>query len=244
MALCEEFTFDNFIIDPFNLGAIEQAKQFANNPHSTSKTNQLVIYGQNAVGKTHLLNAIGNCLKNANPEWIIAVIRASTFTEDLVQHIGENRYKDFNRKYCEEADVLMVDNIHQLCEKEQAQIEMLKIITHYQQAGKKIVLSVLGDLEDLELKNEQLKAILHDSKTIEIKAPIVETAMAILKQKANSFEVYIPQEIIEKAAQAYRHDVRKLVGVALRVDMYRKHLGYDLSKEEIRRLLKLDHLAT
>lgn len=239
MELYEGYTFDNFIVDPFNLEAIEQAKHFA----TTSQTGMLLIFGQPAIGKTHLLHAIGNSLKKTNPERIITAIHASEFTEDLIQHIGENRYKDFKRKYCEEADVLMVEDIHRLCGKEQTQIELLHIISHYQQTGKKIVLSFLGHLEDLELNNEQLKAILHDAKSVDIKAPIVETAMAILKQKANELEVPLSPKIIKKAAQAYRHDVRSLVGVALRASVYHHHLRGDLSEEELLRLLKLDHLA-
>ena len=239
MELYEGYTFDNFIVDPFNLEAIEQAKQFA----TTSQTGMLLIFGPPAIGKTHLLHAIGNSLKATNPERIITAINASEFTEDLIQHIGENRYKDFKRIYCEEADVLMVEDIHRLCGKEQTQIELLHLISHYQQTGKKIVLSFLGHLEDLELNNEQLKAILHDAKSVDIKAPIIETAMAILKQKANEHEVSLPPVIIKKAAQAYRHDVRKLVGLVLRAQVFHQCLQGNLSEEELLRILKLDHLA-
>ena len=181
--LSRNHTFDNFVAGDKAQLAFNAAFAVAENP-SSNKYNPLFIYGAPGLGKTHLLQAIGNFVLENDPEKKVCYITAHDFMEQFIKSLREQRVPDFSSFYRNRVDVLLIDDIQNWSGKEETQNEFFHIFNALHQAGKQIVLT--SDVPAVEVKSlaERLVSRFSWGLTVDIQPPNVETREAILRQRA------------------------------------------------------------
>lgn len=221
-------TFENFIIGPSNHLAFATAKAAAENPGKRDKHPSLYYYSNSGLGKTHLLHAIGNQIKQNFPQKIICLINANQFTDEMVDAIRKNLFADFRRKYTETIDVLMIDDVHVIKRKERTQEELFNIFNILHEKHKQLIFTSDKKPEDIEGLEERLRTRLQWGLVVDIQAPDLETRIAILKQKAMELDMFLPNDVIELIASSIRSNIRELEGALLRLSMYSYHMNCEI----------------
>ncbi len=216
LPLMKKFVFDNFIIGSGNSFTYAVAVAVAKFPGG--KYNPLFIYSHTGLGKTHLVNAIGNHLIANNPSMKVFYINTERFVKDLVNAIKNNTVDEFHSRY-RENDVFLIDDIQFLIGKERAQEEFFHTFNALSQSNKQII--VTSDRPPGEFKNieERLKTRLAGGIITDIQPPDLETRVAILKKKLSLKEnkIVLSDEVIFFLAQNISNSVRELEGVLNRL---------------------------
>lgn len=218
-------TFENFIVGPSNHLAFATAKAAADNPGKRDKHPSLYYYSNSGLGKTHLLHAIGNQIKQNFPEKIICLINANQFANEMVDAISKNDFPRFKKKYSEQIDVLMIDDIHIIGTKERTQEEIFNIFNSLHEKQKQLIFTSDKKPEDIKGLTERLRTRLQWGVVVDIQSPDLETRIAILKQKAIEQDVFVPDEVIEMIASSIKSNVRELEGALLRLEVFSVHLS-------------------
>ncbi|MCK5883411.1 MAG: chromosomal replication initiator protein DnaA [Bacteriovoracaceae bacterium] len=232
-------TFENFIIGPSNSVAVATAQAAANNPGKTGKYPSLYYYSNSGLGKTHLLHAIGNQLKENFPGKIICLTTAMSFMNEMVKYIKDNKIMDFRKKYGEQIDVLMIDDIHSLSNKERTQEELFHIFNILYEKEKQLIFTSDKKPEEIEGIKERLKTRLQWGLVVDIQPPDLETRIAILKRKASLLDMFLPDDVIELIASSIRKNIRELEGALLRLSAYSDHIGCEIDIEMAKDYLKI-----
>lgn len=241
----ESYTFDNFVVGGGNQFAKAAAVAVANAPGRTS-FNPLVIYGGTGLGKTHLLQAIGNEALFTGRAKKVSYISSDTFTLDFIAAIQRNRTTDFSLYY-RNIDMLLLDDIQFFQGKEQTQEQFFHIFNGLYQRHKQIVLTT--DRQPMELRGLQDRMLsrFQSGLTVDIQPPDLETRIAILQQKATLDGMYIPFEIIEYLATNIRSNIRELEGAMIRLLAYSSLLQVDidlgLAQKVLREFLGSGHAS-
>ena len=204
------FTFDNFIEGDCNSLARNAAKAVADNP-GNSAFNPLVIHGNVGLGKTHLLQAIGNYITNKFPNKAVLYVSTDTFTNHLVNSIGNNTTNDLVNWY-QNVDVLLVDDIQQLVNRKKTQDVFFNLFNILRQNNKAVVMTCDRPIIELDIE-ERLRSRFQWGLTADLSMPALETRMAILKSKANVNEVDIPANVAEFICFHIQNNIRQLEGV-------------------------------
>jgi len=204
------YTFDNFIEGDCNSLARNAAKAVADNPGNTA-FNPLVIHGNVGLGKTHLLQAIGNYISNKFPEKAVLYVSTDTFTNQLVSSIGSNTTNDLVNWY-QNVDVLLVDDIQQLVKRKKTQDVFFNLFNVLRQNNKAVVMTCDRPIIELDIE-ERLRSRFQWGLSADLSMPALETRMAILNSKALSTEVDIPAEVAEFICFHIQHNIRQLEGV-------------------------------
>ncbi|MDA0987210.1 MAG: chromosomal replication initiator protein DnaA [Bacteroidetes bacterium] len=204
------YTFSNFIMGESNQLARAAALAVANNPGKTS-FNPFVIYGGTGLGKTHLIQAIGNQALSAGVAKRVVYISSERFTIEFVDAIQSDTIKNFS-SYYRSMDVLIVDDIQFLSGKEKTQDSFFHTFNSLHQLGKQIVLSSDKPPKNLKGLDERLISRFQWGLTADVQAPDLETRIAILQQKCEEDHVYIPQEVINFLAANVTSNIRELEG--------------------------------
>lgn len=233
-------TFENFIIGPSNHLAFATAKAAAENPGKRDKHPSLYYYSNSGLGKTHLLHAIGNQIKHNFPQKIICLINANQFANEMVEAISKNQFHNFKRKYTEQIDVLMIDDIHIIRTKERTQEEIFNIFNILHEKQKQLIFTSDKKPEDIEGLEERLRTRLQWGLVVDIQAPDLETRIAILKQKAIELDVFVPDDVIEMIASSIRTNVRELEGALLRLEVFSNHMNRPIDREMAKQYLDLN----
>ena len=213
------YTFDNFIIGPSNRFAHAAALNVANNPGKAY--NPLFIYGHSGLGKTHLLSAIMHEIKKNRPNEIILYTSGEQFTNELIYHLKEHNTTVFHEKY-RGCDVLLVDDIQFISNKETTQEEFFHTFETLKNAGKQIVLSSDRPPREMLTLEERLRTRFEGGLIADIQAPSLETRMAIVKKKAEELNVDLSDEVVTFIAENIKKNIRQLEGVVKKLAM--KHL--------------------
>lgn len=221
-------TFENFIIGPSNHLAFATAKAASENPGKRDKHPSLYYYSNSGLGKTHLLHAIGNQIKLNFPQKVICLTNANQFTNEMVDAIRSNHFPEFRRKYTDQIDVLMIDDIHVIKKKERTQEELFNIFNTLHEKQKQLIFTSDKKPEDIEGLEERLKTRLQWGLVVDIQAPDLETRIAILKQKAMELDMFLPNDVIELIASSIRSNIRELEGALLRLSMYSYHMNCEI----------------
>lgn len=232
----ENYVFENFVEGKSNQFAKAASIAVANSPGQTS-FNPLVIYGGTGLGKTHLLQAIGNnSLIQGSAEKIVYV-SSDTFTLDFIAAIQKNKTTDFARYY-RSVDMLLLDDIQFFQNKEQTQEQFFHIFNDLFQHKKQIVLTT--DRPPLELRGlqERLLSRFQSSLTVDIQPPDLETRIAILNKKAISDDLDLPYEVIEYIAQNVKSNIRELEGLLIRLLAYSSLMKVDIDIVLARKVLR------
>lgn len=247
----EKFTFENFVIGSSNEYAAAAAISASENPGIIY--NPLFIYGNSGLGKTHLMCAIGNKIKREHPDYKVIYIPAENFTNDFIDCIKNNKLnnssnsmEEFRKKY-RTADVLLVDDVQFLQNKEGFQEEFFHTFNSLQSRNKQIVLTSDKKPSDLKLLDERLQSRFMQGLNIDVTIPNYETRIAILRKKSEINKYNISDEILEYIAKRIKSNVRELEGALLKVvsiaQLTHKDIDIELTKYAIESILPKDGIV-
>jgi chromosomal replication initiator protein len=230
------YTFDKFVVGPTNQFAHAAARMVADAP--ASKWNPLFIYGGVGLGKTHLLHAVGHEIHRQHPDWNITVVTCERFVTDFIGSMmnqrrqgGVNLMEEFRARYRDQPDVLLIDDIQFLSNKDSSQDEFFHTFNVLHHAHKQIVLTcdkLPGELPGLE---DRLRSRFTWGLITEIGNPDLETRVAILKRKAESDGVDLPDDVALFIAAHVKSNVRELEGALLHVCARASVMGRSITKE-------------
>ncbi|MBQ3289639.1 MAG: chromosomal replication initiator protein DnaA [Kiritimatiellae bacterium] len=236
MPLNEEYTFDEFVRGPSNSWALAAAQGVVANP-GKSGYNPLFIHGGTGLGKTHLMQAIGNELRRKNPQLAICYLTAETFLNEYVNALKNTQAESFRNRY-RNIDLLMVDDVQFLQKGKQFQEEFFNTFNALQQAHKQIVMTSDVAPKNLPLIEERLISRFEGGMVQEIESPNYETRLAILKKKSEGMTPPIPDNALEYIADNIKSHVRAMEGALRKVSIFRTmDPATHLSKEILSRLL-------
>ena len=231
------YTFDNYIKGESNQLARAAASAVANNPGGTS-FNPLVIYGGTGLGKTHLIQAIGNyALANRKAERVIYV-SSEKFTVEFVEAIQSDRISEFSSFY-RSMDLLIVDDIQFFSGKEKTQDNFFHTFNELHQIGKQLVLSSDRPPKELKGLDDRLLSRFQWGLTADIQPPDLETRIAILRKKSENDHIELPQDVIEFIATNVTTNVRELEGCLISLLAKASLEGRDLSLDLARDVVKV-----
>ncbi len=230
------YTFDNFIKGDSNQLARAAASAVANNPGGTS-FNPLVIYGGTGLGKTHLIQAIGNyAIANGKAKRVIYV-SSEKFTVEFVDAIQSDRISDFSSFY-RSMEILIVDDIQFFSGKEKTQDNFFHTFNELHQIGKQIVLSCDKPPKELKGLDERLLSRFQWGLTADIQLPDLETRIAILRKKSEDDRIDLPQDVVECIAANVTSNIRELEGCLIsllaKASLEGREINVDLAHEVLK----------
>ena len=237
MPLNEEYTFEEFVRGPSNSWALAAAQGVVSNP-GKSGYNPLFIHGGTGLGKTHLMQAIGNELKRRNANMAICYLTAETFLNEYVNALKNGQIETFRNRY-RTIDLLMVDDVQFLQKGKQFQEEFFNTFCALWQAHKQIVMTSDVAPKNLPAVEERLISRFEGGMVQEIESPNYETRLAILRKKSESMKPAIPDYALEFIADTIKSHVRAMEGALHRVSIFRSmDPTENLTKETLSKLLK------
>lgn len=208
-------TFSSFIVGSGNQFASAACQNVADQP--AANYNPLFIFGGTGLGKTHLLNAIGNRILERNPSARIIFVSAEDFTNDMVDALRFKRMEDFREKYRLRCDVLLMDDIHVLAGRERTQAEFFHTFNALHDSGRQIVVTADRYPKDIEGLEERLRNRLDWGLVADIQPPDTETKVAILRKKADDEGIELPSEVAFFIARYTNGNIRELEGTLTRL---------------------------
>lgn len=230
------YTFENFIKGESNQFARAAATAVANNPGGTA-FNPLVIYGGTGLGKTHLIQAIGNRVLQLNPNKRVIYVSSEKFTVEFVEAIQSDRINEFSAFY-RSMDILIVDDIQFFAGKEKTQDSFFHTFNELHQLSKQIILSSDRPPKELNGLDDRLLSRFQWGLTADIQPPDLETRIAILQHKAKEQKIELPVEVVECLAANITNNIRELEGCLIsllaRASIQRKEITVDLTHEVLR----------
>lgn len=234
--LNKRFTLNTFVVGSGNQFARSASLAVAEAPGKT-KFNPLLIYGGVGLGKTHLLQSIGNYVLSFSPGYVVTYITSEEFYLHFIDAIKNNSTKIFTSRF-RTSDLLLVDDIQFLAGKESTQEEFFYIFNTLYQNGKQIVLT--SDLPPNSLKGLQDRLIsrFQWGLSVDIQPPDLETRVAILKKKAEEDNLNIPQDVLYYIAENVSSNIRELEGVVIRLLAYASITKTDITRDLVKNVLK------
>ena len=232
------YTFDNFIKGEGNQLARAAAGAISDNPGGTS-FNPLFLYGGVGLGKTHLIQAIGNQIVKNFPEKKVIYLSSDIFTVEFVESIQSNKVNEFSNFY-RSMDVLIIDDIQFLIGKEKTQDLFFHIFNTLHQSRKQIILSSDKPPKDLKGLDERLISRFQWGLTADIQPPELETRIAILKRKAETYGMAVSNEILEYIASNITSNIRELEGCLIKllasVSLNSKEITFELARKTVKEI--------
>ena len=231
------YTFDTFIVGPFNELAHAASQAILKQPGLTY--NPLFVYGDTGHGKTHLIQAIGNAVKLASDkaEPKIFYVTSERFSIDYINAIQSNKVTQFKEKY-RKYDILIMDDIQFLSNKEKTQEELFHLFNTLYDNNKQIVFSSDKHPHYIPGLEERLKSRFAAGMIVDIPKPDKESRAAILREKAKMNEIEFDPDMIEHIAFHVEGNVRDLEGLVNSIACQRELKGRDLNADEIKQLIK------
>jgi len=229
-----KYTFENFIVGSYNELANAASLAVVENPGT--KYNPLFIYGGVGLGKTHLLQAIGNKLKKERKKAKVLYVSAEKFTEDLVRAIMEQKMSEFKNKF-RNLDLLLIDDIQFIAGKDKAQEEIFHTFNTLSQKNKQVVFTSDRPPKAIPSIEERLRSRFEGGMTADIGYPDLETRLAILKIKNQETQHLIPEEGLYFLAEAIPKNIRDLEGGLNRLIAQARLQNKPLTLEETKKIL-------
>ncbi|MBZ0269688.1 chromosomal replication initiator protein DnaA, partial [bacterium] len=238
--LNDSYTFDRFIVGDCNRLAHSAAWAIAESPGATS-FNPFLIYGGVGLGKTHLIQAIGNyALANGHAK-TVRYVSSETFTSEFVRSIQTNRVASFSNFY-RTIDLLIVDDIQFFGGKDATQEEFFHIFNELHQTGKQIVLSTDRPPRDIAGIEERLVSRFQWGLAADVRMPALETRIAILKRRASDDGTKVRPEVLEYVATHVKSNIRELEGALIRLQAHAalgtRDIDLALAREVLKDLIK------
>ena len=211
----EKCTFDNFVVGPSNRFAHAAALAVANEP--VVRYNPLFIYGDSGLGKTHLLCAISNAVKEKNPDAKIIFTGGERFVNQIVTGIRSHNMEAIHEEY-RNCDVLLVDDIQFIAGKDSTQEEFFHTFDALRKAQKQIVLTSDRPPKDMQVLDDRLRTRFEWGLIADIQAPDIETRMAIIQRKAQTLGLELPLDVVQHISEKIKTNVRQLEGVVKKIN--------------------------
>ncbi len=236
--LNSRYTFSSFVVGSCNQFAHAASIAVANSPGKAY--NPLFIYGGSGLGKTHLINAIGNYIYSKSSNVQVLYVTTENFMNDFIHHLRYGKIIEFRKKY-REVDVLLIDDIQFLTGKERTKEEFFHTFNYLYEAQKQIVIT--SDCHPKYIPNleERLHSRFEWGLIADLKPPDLETKLAILNKKCEENNIVLPHNIALFIASKVKSDIRQLEGALTRLKAYAsmKNASIDLSlaKEALRNIL-------
>ena len=205
-----EYTFDNFVVGNSNKTAYTAARTVAEDP-AGSALNPLFLYGDPGLGKTHLLYAITRELTSKHPDFNIIYVKGEDFMNELIAALANKTPVAFREKY-RNADMLIVDDIQFIAGKASVQEEFFHTFDKLYESGKQIVLSSDRPPKDMHQLEERLRSRFESGFITDIQAPDLELRVAILKRKAQSLGINVPNDVLMYLGENIKDNVRQIEG--------------------------------
>ena len=233
--LREEYTFENFVIGHNNSFAANAAMAIARNPGTGY--NPCLIYGGVGLGKTHLIQSIGNSVYQEYDNLKIVYVTMESFTNDFIQSIREKKTQAFKNKY-RYADVLLIDDIHFLQKKPETQEELFHTFNALYDSNKQMVFTCDRPVSEIRDLTDRLRSRFERGLNVDLQPPSFETRFAILNKKIERSSLTIPQEVIELICNNVTTNVRDLEAALTKLIAYADLVDKDITLEVAKHQLK------
>ena len=239
----EKYTFDNFVVGKSNQFVYAACRSVAENPGQ--RFNPLFIHGGSGLGKTHLLHAIGNFIRQYSPDLNILYVTCETFTNAYIDSLRGNNKElaitEFREKY-RNVDVLMVDDIQFIANKTAAQEEFFHTFNDLYQSNKQVIIASDRNPKEIATLSDRLVSRFASGLVQDIQAPDYETRIAILRKKALQERYFIDDEVIEFIASKINTNIREMEGLLSKVYFFatllgKKSAGIEEAKESFKEQL-------
>ncbi len=234
--LNERFTFVNYVVAESNQLPAAAAAAVAESPGRAY--NPLFIYGGTGLGKTHLLHAVGNAIFAKNSAARIVYLSSEEFTNEFVESVRDHKMTDFRRKFRDECDVLLIDDIQFLGKREETQKEFFYTFNALHEMSKAIVLTsdaVPAEIPGLE---DRLRSRFTMGLITDIQEPNYETRVAILKKKAEADGFDLPDNVCHFIAKHVQKNVRELEGALIKISAVHSLTGQPVTEEFAAQVLR------
>jgi len=232
------YTFNTFVVGSSNQLAYAASLSIAENP--SGSFNPLFLYGGAGLGKTHLIQAIGQRIKQSHPMMKVVYMSADNFVTELITSIRYDRMQLFRDRY-RSVDALLLDDIQFLAGKERTQEEFFHTFNALYEAQKQIVFTSDAPPREIPTLEDRLRSRFEWGLIADIQPPDLETKVAILKKKAEDRKIALPNDVALFVAERVRSNIRELEGHLNRVVAFASLTGHpidmDLTKEALRDLL-------
>ena len=232
--LNSKFVFETFVIGNSNRFAHAAAQAVANNP--AHAYNPLFLYGGVGLGKTHLMHAIGNRIKQNNPSMKVLYTTSEKFTNEIINSIQNKNTEAFRQKY-RNIDCLIIDDIQFLKGKEQTQVEFFHTFNALKDANKQIIISSDRPPREIETLEDRLRSRFDQGLTADIQPPDLETRMAILRTKALSDNIQMPNDVITLLATNIATNIREIEGAYTKIVAYTSLMDMPITMETAQKVL-------
>ena len=228
-------TFSTFVVGDNNSFAHAASLAVAQSPGRSY--NPLFLYGGVGLGKTHLLHAIGHYALEENPRLKVSYLSSEKFTNKYIDAIQNNELAKFRRTY-RKTDILLIDDIQFLAGKERIQEEFFHTFNALHEAHKQIVMTCDRPANEIKNLENRLVSRFEWGLVTDMQPPDYETRLAILRKKAASINIQVPEDIVTFLAKRIRTNIRRLEGALIRVSSYQSLTGKSMTTSTVEGLLK------
>jgi chromosomal replication initiator protein len=239
-ALNQKYTFESFVVGPSNQFVHAACMAVAEMPGSNY--NPLFIYGGVGLGKTHLLNAIGHRIREKRPTDKIIYLHSEQFVNEVITSIRYDKILEFQNKYRQECDVLLIDDIQFIAGKDRTQVEFFHVFNALHQRRRQIVMTSDKFPQEIPQLEERLRSRFQWGLIADIQPPEMETRVAILMKKADQDGIHLPDEIAFFLATHIKSHVRELEGCLTRLaafaSLHGRSISIELASEVLKDLIK------
>ncbi len=229
------YTFDRFIVGNSNRFAHNAAYAVAQNPGAAY--NPLFIYGNSGLGKTHLLLAIGQAIREREPSTKIAYVKGDDFTNQLLKAIKEGTGEEFRMRY-RNVDLFLVDDIQFIAGKDATQEEFFHTFNNIYEAGHQIVITSDRPPIEMSLLDDRLMSRFQGGLMADIQPPDIETRMVITRTKAAQLGLILEEDAVNYIAETITTNVRQIEGVIKRLTAYKEILDSKIDTQAVKRAIK------
>lgn len=233
------YTFESYIEGDCNRLARQAGQAVSKQPGVTS-FNPLMIYGGVGLGKTHLVQAIGNDIRMTTPEKTVVYVSSEKFTQQFIEAVRNNKVAEFTNSYLL-VDVLVLDDVQFLSGKEKTQETFFHIFNHLHQLGKQIIMTSDCPPKDLKGLQERLLSRFKWGLTADLQQPDFETKMAIIQTKMDQEGITMPDNVVEYLAYSVDTNIRELVGVLIslvaQASLNQRDIDLELAKQTMMTLI-------
>ena len=230
-----QYTFDNFIVGKSNNFAYNVSLGVAEHPGALY--NPLLIYGRPGLGKTHLLFAIYNKLKENDPDKVIVYSTGESFLNEMVQSMRNQNTFAFHEKF-RNVDALLMDDIQFIQRGDSVQEEFFHTFNALEQAGKQIVLTSDVPPREMEVLDERLRGRFEMGIIADIQPPDIDTRRAIILRKCDQLDIRLPESTVDLIAQKIKNNVRQIEGTVKKISAMMSAYSVSLTPEQVQEVIK------
>jgi chromosomal replication initiator protein len=242
--LNNDYSFSTFVVGRNNEFAHAASFSIAENP-GKNNPNPLFIFGPTGMGKTHLLNAVGNHIRSRFPHFKIMYVSAERFLNEWISSIRRKEMDKFRLRYRERCDVLLMDDVQILGRGEAVQEEFFHTLNDFFEKGQQVVVASDRMPRDIKGLEDRIRTRLEWGLIADIQMPEIETRVAILRYKAERKNLFLSNDVISYIARISRRSIRELEGNLNKVKMFSELQGLPINLELTQKVLNThDDVAT